>query len=69
MQTEKQSQFEKLEHRLRTLHSRFQDTYENSTKRFTLLKDQLLKLESQIEQQQLARDELMQQKSSELENL
>ena len=66
---EKQTQIEKVEQRLKTLHGKFTDNYEHSGKRFNLLKDQLVKIESQIELQRQAREELMQSKQQEMGEL
>ena len=55
--------------KLKSLHQRFADNFDNSNKRFTLLKDQLLKLSSQIEQQKEGREELIGLKREELDQL
>lgn len=60
---------EKVEIKLKTLHARFQDNYDHSGKRFSLLKDQLLKIEQQIEVCRGAREDIMQAKHSELNDL
>ena len=69
LDSEKQTKFERFEHKIRVLHQRFQEGYDNTQKRNSVLKDQLQKIEAQIDNQRDGRDDVIQSKHRDLDVL